>query len=101
MDLSVGFTHSTLSPALLLLLAVVSSALVILVNVRSKKVATGAAIVSSALLVLLAGAHVPIISAIAPSSFCFDDLGALHIVSFALPLATAVVLRLRRVVAVV
>ena len=95
-DLSPGFTHSTLSPVLLLLLGLMSSAVVMLVNRRSENVATGTAFCSSALLVLLASAHVPVISVIAPRSFCFGDIGALHVVSFALPLAAAVILRLRR-----
>ena len=96
MDISSGFTHSTQSPVLLLLLAIAASVFVTVLGLRSRSLGIGAALCSSAFLVLLAGEHVPLVAAIAPRRFCFGDIGVLHILSFALPLATALI-RLRPV----
>jgi hypothetical protein len=40
-----------------------------------------------ACLVLLAGDHIPVVTVVAPKSFCFGNIGVLHGVSFMLPIA--------------
>jgi hypothetical protein len=96
-----GFTHHTFSPALLVLLSVVSALIVAGVARRRRRGALLIAVASSLMLVWIAGEHLPFISSIAPQSLCFGAPGAAHWVAFALPLLALVLARPRRISPVV
>src|SRR2546430_12167722 len=98
MEFSPTFTHTTFSPVLLLLLAIVASGVVTLCVLRQKwRFGVGLALASSAILVWLAGEHVPVVSSFAPATFCFGSIALPHIVAFALPLAALAIRAMRRV----
>ena len=88
MELTPGlFSHHTFSPTLLLLLGVFAGLVggsVAFARHRQAGILIGA--LSSAVLIVLAGAHIPVITLIAPRSFCFGDVGVIHAVSFVLPI---------------
>jgi len=91
MSFEAGWSHTTYSPVLLFLAALLESLLVVFLITSVRRKTAGRAgkllsviVLSPLPLLFLARGHLPLLSSWG-ASFCFGELGLVHVISFLLP----------------